>query len=133
MKITINTVALGRGQLWNHCNKRYNIMGLIGKEAELEDDDMDHRMCVILKKDPKEDDNTRDLPDELSPFFVTAKNWSPISKHYKGSLKFSLNELGMKVVSLNDSLVSDDVEDLDEWKRQVVATLFEGGVGVEWA
>lgn len=133
MNIIINTVALGRGQLWNHCNERYSIMGLVGKEAGLEDDDMDHRVCAILKKDPKEDDNTRALPDELSPFFVTAKVWNPISEHYKKSLKFSLNELGLQIAWLNDSMVLGGVENLDEWKKQVVATLFEGGIGVEWA
>ena len=44
MKVNIDTVTLGRGQLWNHCNERYDIMGLVCKEAGLEDDDMDHRM-----------------------------------------------------------------------------------------
>jgi hypothetical protein len=107
-------------------------MGLACKEAGLDDDDMDHRVCVILKKDPKEDLNTRSLPGELSPFFITAKSWDPISQAYKGSLKFSLNQLGLKIAGLSDALVSGDVEDLDEWKKQVVAALFEGGIGVEW-
>lgn len=132
MKVNIDVATLGRGQLWNHCNERYGIMGLVCREIGLEDDDMDYRTCVILKKDPKEDINTRKLPDELSTFFVEAKNWEPISQHYKDSLKFILNELGLKIAGLNDALVSGAVEDQDEWTKQVVAALFEGGVGVEW-
>ncbi|MHA2280044.1 MAG: hypothetical protein ACXAC5_04100 [Promethearchaeota archaeon] len=133
MKIKVNIGTLGRGQLWNHCNERYGIMGLVCKEAGLEDDDMDHRMCVILKKDPKEEVNTRTLPDELSPFFVKTKDWNPISPHYKGSLKFSLNELGLRISGMNDALVSGSIgEDVDGWMKRLVALLFEGGVGVEW-
>ncbi len=95
MKITINVAALGRGQLWNHCTERYDIMGLICKEAGIKDDAMDNRMCVILKKDPKEDINTQTLPDDLSRFFTATKDWNPISKVHKGSFKFGLNELGL--------------------------------------
>jgi hypothetical protein len=136
MKITIDIATLGIKQLWNHCNERYDIMGLVCKEAGLQDDDMDHRTCVILKKDLKEEMNSRDLPAKLSPFFVQEKNWNPVSQSYKGSLKFNLSELGMRIISLNDSLLTSPedwyVEGEGGWKAQVATALSDGGVDVEW-
>jgi len=136
MKITVDVTTLGRKQLWNHCTERHDILGLVCKEAGIKDSEMDHRMCVILKKDDDDDVNTRSLPSELSPFFTETKSWSPISKTYKGSVRFGLNELGLKIADMNDSYVSGGIGDDDalaEWESQVVAALFEGGIGVDWA
>ena len=129
MELSINTLDLGKGRLWNNCNERYCALGLVCKEAGIADDDMGQRDSIVFKKRPDEKDANgqvkefplKNLPNELSLFFTEDTGWSPISLTYKDSKKFRANTLGQKIIDLNDNRP-------DGWKEQLVETLVLGGV-----
>jgi hypothetical protein len=140
MKVFIDRNSLGHGRVWNHCTNRHSLLGMICKEAGLTDEEIDFRMSLVLSK-TKEDEKaklpetSKVLPGTLSPFFTADSSWSPNSNKYKGSKKFKLTDLGVRLENLNDSVVSPGLgawEATDEWLTQVEVMCAEGGVEVAW-
>ena len=136
MQIDINVKTLGKGQLYNHCNERYDVLGMICKAVGIEDEEMDYRKSItFMNKKENNLDTVKELPKELSPFFSRDNSWNPISTHFKKSHKYRVTELGEKIVALSDSAVDSLTEGwfgLPDWQAELTEALKEGGVEVSW-
>jgi len=137
MEVNLSYSSVGLGQLWNHCNKRHCLMGLVCKAAGVEDHEMDYRKSLVFKGQEKRDakgkvievEPSRAIPEEISAFFTEDETWAERTK-MKGSRRYVLNELGLGVAALSDSGPGHLPEPM--WQAKILEILAKGNVQAVW-
>ena len=136
MQVEVNLSTLGRAMLWNHCNEQHCIMGFACSAAGVTDEQMEYRKSLVFKQEEERDIQGKivkvlapapELPPELAPFFTEVEGWAESTKT-QGALKYTLNDLGNRIVAHNDNRISVS----DSWRETAAALFAEGDVELTW-